>query len=125
MPDRVAQVFGRPTPRVDGVAKVTGAARFASDETVNHPAFAYLVTSSIARGRIGSFRLERAKAVPGVLDILTHENVGSETNTSTGPDGHPSTTTLESDRIWHDGQIIGVVVAETYEAAREAANKVE
>ena len=64
MPDRVAQVFGSPTPRVDGVAKVTGVARFASDETVNHPAFAYLVTSSIARGRIGSFNLERTKAVP-------------------------------------------------------------
>ncbi len=69
MQDRVTALFGRPTPRIDGVAKVTGAARFASDEPVGHPAFAYLVTSSIARGRIGSFNLERAKAVRGVLDI--------------------------------------------------------
>jgi xanthine dehydrogenase YagR molybdenum-binding subunit len=118
-------LFGRPTPRVDGVAKVTGAARFASDEPVSHPAYGYLVTSAIARGRIKGFALEQAKAVPGVLGIFTHENIGGEAKTDTGPDGHPSTSTLESDRIWHDGQIIGVVVAETYEAAREAARKVQ
>ena len=122
--DNVTSLFGRPTPRIDGVAKVTGAARFASDEPVQHPAFAYLVTSTIARGRIESFDLERARAVPGFIDILTHDNVGSETKTDTGPDGKPSTTTLETDRVWYSGQIIGVVLAETYEAAREAANKV-
>jgi xanthine dehydrogenase YagR molybdenum-binding subunit len=46
---------GKATPRIDGIAKVTGAAKFASDEVVAHPAYAYLVTSSIARGRIGSW----------------------------------------------------------------------
>ena len=69
--------------------------------------------------------LDCAKAVRGVLDILTHENVGSQVTPQLGPRGGPTTTTLESDRIWHDGQIIAVVVAETFEAAREAANKVE
>jgi len=118
-------LFGRPTPRVDGIAKVTGAARYASDEPFANPAFAYLVTSAIARGRVGAFRLDRAKAVPGVLDILTNENVGGQAKPPPGGDGGPTTTTLESDRIWHDGQIIAVVVADTYEAAREAANKVE
>jgi xanthine dehydrogenase YagR molybdenum-binding subunit len=117
-------LFGRPTSRIDGVAKVTGAARYASDEQVTNPAFAYLVTSTIARGRIGSFDLRRAQAVTGVLDILTHENVGGETKPVPGPDGGPTTTTLESGQIWHDGQIIAIVVADTYEAAREAANKV-
>ena len=76
MPDDASQLFGRSTPRIDGVAKVTGAARYASDEPVANPAFAYLVTSAIARGRIGGFNLDRAKALAGVLDILTHENVG-------------------------------------------------
>ena len=119
------KLFGAPVSRIDGVAKVTGAARFASDERVANPAFAYLVTSSIARGRIGSFHLERAKAVPGVLDILTHENVGGQTKTAVGPDGGPTTTSLENDRIWHAGQIIAIVLANSYEAAREAAHKVE
>ncbi len=120
-----AVLFGRPTPRVDGVAKVTGAARYASDEPVANPAFAFLVTSAIARGRIASMALDRAKAVPGVLDILTHANAGGAVKPPNGPDGGPTTTTLESDRIWHDGQIVAVVVADSFEAAREAAYKVD
>ena len=59
------KLFGRPTSRIDGVAKVTGSARYASDERVANPAFAYLVTSAIARGKIGAFKLEHARAVPG------------------------------------------------------------
>jgi xanthine dehydrogenase YagR molybdenum-binding subunit len=125
MQDKLASSFGRPTARIDGVAKVTGAARFASDEQVANPAFAYVVTSAIARGRIGAFKLDSAKAVEGVLDILTYENVGDQAKPAPGPDGKPSTTSLESDHIWHDGQIIALVVADTYEAAREAANRVE
>jgi len=119
-----AILFGTPTSRVDGVAKVTGAARYASDEQIANPAFACLVTSDIARGRITGFDLTAAKAVPGVLDILTFETVGNQVKSPPGPDGGPTTTTLESNRIWHDGQIIAVVVADTFEAATEAAGKV-
>jgi xanthine dehydrogenase YagR molybdenum-binding subunit len=125
MQDTLGNSFGRPTPRIDGIAKVTGAARFASDEALANPAFAYLVTSAIARGRIAGFQLDRAKAVRGVLDILTYENVGREAKPPAGPDGKPTTTSLESDRIWHDGQIVAVVVADTYESAREAAYRID
>jgi xanthine dehydrogenase YagR molybdenum-binding subunit len=119
-----AILFGTPTPRVDGVAKVTGAARYASDEPVANPAFACLVTSDIARGHITGFNLNAARAVSGVLDILTYETVGDRIKPPPGPDGGATTTTLESSRIWHDGQIIAVVVADTFEAATEAAAKV-
>jgi xanthine dehydrogenase YagR molybdenum-binding subunit len=116
--------IGTAAARIDGVAKVTGAAKFASDESVANPAYAFLVTSSIARGRIAGFQLDDAQAVRGVLDILTHENVGKLAKEAPGPDGKPSTTSLESDKIWHAGQIIAVVIAETFETAREAAHKV-
>ena len=126
MADDASGLFGVPHPRIDGVAKVTGEARYASDEPVANPAFAYLVTSAVSQGRVAGFKLDRAKAVPGVLDILTHENVGGETKPNPDPSGKPhNTTTMESDQIWHDGQIIAIVVAETFEAAREAAHKVE
>jgi xanthine dehydrogenase YagR molybdenum-binding subunit len=125
MQNKLGNLFGIPTPRIDGIAKVTGAARFASDEPVTKPAYAYLVTSSVACGRISGLKLDRAKAVRGVLDILTHENVANQAKPAPGPDGRPSTTSLETDRIWHAGQIVAIVVAETYEAAREAANLVE
>jgi xanthine dehydrogenase YagR molybdenum-binding subunit len=125
VPRDTAELFGRPTPRIDGVAKVTGAARYASDEPVANPAFAFLVTSAVARGRVAGFGLDEARAVEGVIDILTHETVGDQAKPPPQMDGGPTTTTLESDRIWHDGQIIAVVLAETFEAAREAAQKVK
>ena len=117
-------MFGKPTSRIDGIAKVTGAARFGSDEPTANPAYAYLVTSSIARGKIVSFNLEQAHAVRGVLDILTFQNVGSLAKPAQGPDGNATTTSLENATIWHAGQIVAIVVADTYEAAREAARRV-
>ena len=124
MADDAGRLIGKPAVRIDGVAKVTGEARYASDEPLANPAFAFLVTTSIARGRIKALRLDAAQAVPGVVDILTHDNVGSQVKSPKGPDQGPTTTTLETDQVWHDGQIIAVVVADTYEAAREAASKV-
>jgi xanthine dehydrogenase YagR molybdenum-binding subunit len=117
--------LGAPVRRVDGSAKVTGAARYASDEPVINPAFAYLVTSAIARGSIQSFQLDAARAVAGVIEILTHQNIGKGFKQAKGPDGGPTTEILESSRIWHDGQIVAIVLADTFEAAREAANKVQ
>ena len=60
--------------------------------------------------------------MPGVLDILTHENVGGEAKPPPPHGGGGETTTrCRATAIWHDGQIIGVVVADSFEAAREAA----
>lgn len=116
--------IGQATPRIDGHAKVTGAALYPSDEQVAHPAYAWLVTSGIASGDIQSFDLTAARSVKGVLDILTYENVSKDAKPPKPLDGGKTTTTLESSKIWHDGQIIGVVVAETLEAAREGAQAV-
>jgi xanthine dehydrogenase YagR molybdenum-binding subunit len=117
--------IGKPTIRIDGRAKVTGRAAFASDEPAANPAFAFLVTSAIARGRISGFELDQAHAIPGVLDILTYENVGAEAQTPQQASGGDTTTTMEDDRVWHDGQIIGIVVADTFEAARDGASRVK
>ena len=116
---------GQNVTRIDGAAKVTGMARYPDDEPNADPAFAWLVTSAIARGRIRKIDLAEARSVPGVLDILTHENVGDEVKPPKGPDQGKTTTTLESDQIWYDGQIIAVVIANSFEAAREAGYKVQ
>ena len=119
-------MLGHAEPRIDGRLKVTGQAPYAFDEPVANPAHAVLVTSAIARGRITGFRLEAAKATPGVLDILTFQNVGHEAGELPPPGGAGGKTTqsMQSDRIWHAGQIVAVVLAETPEIAREAAGKV-
>src|SRR3954453_22258486 len=120
--------MGRPVPRYDAVAKVTGLARYASDVPLANAAHAYLVTSSIAKGRIDGFDLADARRVPGVIDIVTHENAEKlKEGKLFSSGGYASTTVqpLKSADIAHDGQIVAVVVAETFEAAREAAHRVK
>src|SRR5436309_14832426 len=116
--------MGTAAPRLDGRLKVTGEARYAADFPVGNPAYAFLVLSPIARGRVVDFDLSEARAVPGVLEILTHENSASDGKPTRffTSGGRASTTIrpLSSSRIWHDGQLVAMVVADTFEAAREA-----
>jgi xanthine dehydrogenase YagR molybdenum-binding subunit len=119
--------MGEPAPRVDARQKVTGEARYASDFPVANPAYAVLVTSAIAKGRLLGLDLEAAKAVPGVLDILTQENTGELKEVKFGAGGGGASTSIQKlgPEIAHEGQIIAMVVADTFEAAREAAYKVK
>ena len=88
-----------------------------------------LATSPIARGRIANITDSDARAVPGVVDILTHQNIGDAIKpTKLFSDGGYLGSTimpLASDQIWHGGQIVAVVLAETFEAAREAAYRLD
>jgi xanthine dehydrogenase YagR molybdenum-binding subunit len=115
--------MGEPVPRIDGRQKVTGEALYPSDFPLTNPAFAYLVTSPIAKGRISEIDLAEAMALPGVLDILTHENTQlREVKFSTGGGGGPTTSWQNlGPEIGHDGQIVAVVIADTFESAREGA----
>src|SRR5258707_9798442 len=114
--------MGEPAPRVDGRLKVTGEALYASDFSVRNPAFAFLVTSSIAKGRIKEIDLADALGVPGVLDVLTYENTKlNEVKYSTGGGGAATSWQNLGPEIGHDGQIVAVVLADSFEAAREGA----
>lgn len=120
--------MGQPVPRYDATAKVTGRATYGSDMPLDNPAYAFLVTSAIARGRIDSFHLGDARRVRGVIDIVTHENAPKLKESKLFSNGGYAGTTiqpLKSADVAHDGEIIAVVVAESYEAAREAANRVK
>src|SRR5215472_11399347 len=119
--------IGAPAPRVDGRLKVTGEARYASDAPLADPVYAFLATSAIARGRITTIDDSEARGLPGVLDILTYRNIGDAVKkTKLFSDGGYLGSTimpLGSDQIWHAGQIIAVVLAESFEAARDAAHR--
>lgn len=118
--------MGRPEPRLDGRAKVTGEARYGSDFAVADPAYAFLVTSPISKGRIAGIDVRAAKAVPGVLEVFTHENTKDlkEVPFSTGGGGATQSMQDMGPEIFHDGQIVAMAVADTYEAAQEAASLV-
>jgi xanthine dehydrogenase YagR molybdenum-binding subunit len=119
--------MGEPAVRVDARLKVTGDARYPSDMPVGNPAYAYLVTSPVARGRIERLALGAALAVPGVLDILTQDNTGELKNLPFKAARGGVSTSIQQlgPEIAHAGQIVAVVIADTFEAAREAAHKVE
>ncbi len=116
--------MGDPVPRYDARLKVTGEARYPADTPLTNPAYAVLVTSAIAKGKITKLDIDAARAVPGVLDILTHENTSDLKQVKFGEGCSTSIQSLGPD-ILHDGQIIAVVVADTFEAASEAAQSVK
>ena len=119
--------MGDAVPRIDGRLKVTGAARYGSDPQVSNPAYGYLRICAIARGRIASIDEAAARAVPGVLEVFTYKNVGKlidagKTFDQKGYMGS-SIAPLRDDQVRHDGQIVALVVADTFEGARDAARR--
>ncbi len=83
-----------------------------------------LVTSAIAKGRLTSLELDDARAVPGVLDIFTADDMSDLKTVEFGARCCTSIQDLGPE-IRHAGQIIAVVVADTFEAASEGAQRVE
>ena len=121
--------IGRPTSRVDGELKVTGRARYAAEYDAPDLLYGVIVSATIAAGRIKHLDTDRAAAVPGVVQIFTHENRGKAAwldrkwRDEVAPPGHPFRP-LHSDRILFDGQPIALIVADSFEAARDAASLV-
>jgi len=118
---------GMHVSRVDGIAKVTGAAKYAAEHEAPDLAYGVVVSGTVAKGRIKSIATAAAEAVPGVIAVLTHENRKVKMRGNdlaykdmTAPSGSPFRP-LYSDRIFYSGQPVALVVAETFEAARHAA----
>jgi xanthine dehydrogenase YagR molybdenum-binding subunit len=121
--------LGKPTSRIDGLAKVTGAAKYAAEYNVSGLAHGFVVSSAIAKGRIKRIHTEDALAVEGVLDVFTHEHrpelapSDEEYRDEVAPPGSPFRP-LYDDRIHFSGQPVALVVAEEFEIARFAASLV-
>src|SRR5215218_7932097 len=113
------KVVGQPVDRIDGPLKTTGTAPYAYDrqDVIANPAVGYVVGSAIAKGRIASMDLAAVKAAPGVIAIVTHQNAGKLTK------GERNTAALlGGPEIQHYHQAIALVVAETFEQARDGAS---
>lgn len=121
--------MGQPIPRVDARMKVTGQASYASDYDLKDSAYAYLVTSSISKGWITAIDDAEARSVEGVLDIFSHKNMADAIKQvpfiSEGGPASTSIVPLSSPKVWHDGQIVAMIVADRFEAAREAAYRLK
>ncbi|MFF0789155.1 xanthine dehydrogenase family protein molybdopterin-binding subunit [Streptomyces spiralis] len=109
--------------RVEGRDKVTGAARYAGEIPFADLAHGWLVLSTVARGRIRSIDTAPVLARPGVLAVLHHQNAPRVETDYVGTLGVPDPTcaVFQHDRVPHLGWPVALVVAETSEQAREAA----
>jgi xanthine dehydrogenase YagR molybdenum-binding subunit len=119
--------------RVDGVAKVTGRAKYAAEFQVPNLAYGFIVLGSVAKGTIKAIDTREAESAAGVVRVFTHLNapkLGPKASTEQAPprateEQDKSFRALQSDRIFFNMQPIALVVAETYEQARYAARLVK
>ena len=116
------KVIGQPTDRIEGPLKTSGQAPYAYEqhEAVDNQAYGFMVGSAIAKGRINNIDLEQAKAAPGVLAIVTAANAGK-----LGKGKYNAAHLLAGPEIQHYHQAVALVVAETFEQARAAAQMVK
>ncbi|MBX8624469.1 xanthine dehydrogenase family protein molybdopterin-binding subunit [Pseudomonas glycinae] len=114
-------VIGKPTDRIEGPLKTSGQAPYAYEqhEAVKNQAYGVMVGSAIAKGRITRIDLEAARAAPGVLTIVTAANAGK-----LGKGQYNAAHLLAGPQVQHYHQAVALVVAETFEQARAAAQLV-
>jgi len=121
--------IGTATSRIDGHAKVTGGAKYAAEFNVPGLVHAFIVESTIAKGRILHIDASEALRVEGVIDVLTHEKRPRMANTDdaykddVAPEGAPYRPLYDS-KIMFSGQPVALVLAEEWEIARFAASLV-
>ncbi|MCF0048823.1 xanthine dehydrogenase family protein molybdopterin-binding subunit [Dyadobacter sp. LJ53] len=124
------QYIGKPVSRVDGLAKVTGTARYSADFKVDRMLYGYIVSGSIAKGKIISIDTSKAMGLKGVLQVFTHENVSGlpwfsiKYKDMDAPSGSPFRP-LHDDKILYSGQPVALVVADTFELARYASSLID
>jgi xanthine dehydrogenase YagR molybdenum-binding subunit len=122
---------GTPMPRIDGPAKVTGAARYTSEVAPPDACHLAIVGATIPCGRVTAIHADRARAQPGVRAVLTHETLG---RIAAAPRLLPSLVgqaapgqsffPMQDDTVHYAGQPVALVVAESHEGAQHAASLV-
>jgi xanthine dehydrogenase YagR molybdenum-binding subunit len=121
--------FGKPISRVEGRAKVTGAAKYAAEYNVPGLAHGFVVSATIAKGRIRHIDIADAMAVDGVIALFTHAHrpklasSDDKYGDDIAPPGAPFRP-LYDDQVRFSGQPVALVVAEEPEIARFAASLV-
>lgn len=115
------KVVGQPVNRIDGLRKTTGTAPYAYErhDVAPDAAYGFVVGSAIARGTIRRIDLDRARRAPGVLAIVTAQSAGKlgQGKMNTAP-------LLAGPQVDHYHQAVALVVADSFEQARAAAQLV-
>lgn len=133
MPDRFA--VGQPVSRTEDPVLLRGEGRYTDDLNLPGQAHAVVVRSRIAHGVLRRIEAEAARAMPGVLAVLTAAdliagglkpmpaNIFGQNRDGSAP-RKPAQMALARDRVRYVGEPIAFVVAETRAQAKDAAEAV-
>src|SRR5215469_15253011 len=128
--------IGQPVRRVEDRRFLTGRGNYVDDLTRPRQAFAFMLRSPHAHARIRSLDIAAAAAAPGVLAVLTGDDMARDglgpipcliplTNRDGSPAPLPARPAMVRDRVRHVGDTVAMIVAESLGAARDAAELVE
>ena len=121
--------IGQPIDRTDGRLKVTGGAKFSAEHALPRLAYAVMLQSTIASGRITSMDIASAAAMRGVLLVMTHQNAPrlpvQAMPAGDGAPSNPRLSLLQDNLVQYNGQPIAVLVADTLEHAQDAARRLQ
>src|SRR5512136_1305958 len=115
-------VVGDAKPRADAVAKVTGAAKYADDITFPGMLFGATLRAMVPHALIKQIDTSKAKALPGVHAVLTHEDVPGRKNHGLVTIDWP---VLCYDKVRYVGDAVAIVAADTQEIAKDALKFIE
>jgi len=114
----VQGVISRPIDRIDGPKKVSGAATYAAEYELPNTCYGVLVSARIGHGKVVSIDADAVTSMPGVIEVVTDYDTFLKVSQQGGETGAPTQGVKAIDYF---GQIIAIVIGETYEAARDAA----
>ncbi|MGK7957863.1 MAG: xanthine dehydrogenase family protein molybdopterin-binding subunit [Crocosphaera sp.] len=124
----MSQIIGKSVNRKDGRAKVTGQATYGAEHQISGLVHGHLVTSTIAKGSIANIDTQSVAAMPGVIEVFTHKNlpkIFTPSNDFINSKIYEARLPLSDNQIHYAGQIVGLVVADTFERARDAAQQIK
>ena len=114
----VQGVIGKPLDRIDGPLKVTGTATYAAEYQFANMAYGVLVGTKISAGKVVSIDADAVKSIPGVIDVVTDFDQFIRVSAQGGATDAPTQGVKD---IAFFGQIVAIVLAESFEVARDAA----
>jgi carbon-monoxide dehydrogenase large subunit len=131
-----APLIGARIQRKEDYRFLTGAGQYTDDVTLPRQSHAAFVRSPHAHAKIKSVNAAKAKAAPGVLAVYTGEDIAAAklgglpcgwliTDVNGQPMKEPPYPVIAQGKVRHVGERVAVVVAETLEQARDAAELVQ
>lgn len=121
--------INKPADRVDGKEKVTGSAKYSAEYPLANMTYGVFAESTITKGSIESIETKAAENAPGVIAVITHLNADTVPgwNATDPKDQHANRPLriLYDSHIYHNGQPIAMVIADTFERATYAASLIK